>query len=91
MPVCEFAVSAGAVAIPAAFVVAMAVADPLKAAPVPVEGAVKVTLTPLTGLLLASFTNACKTVAKAVLTVALWGVPAAARILAGTPARLVKL
>ena len=79
------AVSAGAVAIPLVFVVAVAVADPLKAALAPVAGAVKVTVTPLTGLLLASLTVACSGAENAVFTVALCGVPAVAEMLAGDP------
>src|SRR5215467_4059233 len=49
-------------------------------------GAVKVTVTPLTGLLEESFTVACSCVANAVFTVALCGVPAVAVMLAGMPA-----
>jgi hypothetical protein len=45
---------------------------------------VNVTVTPLTGLLLASFTVAWSVVWNAVLTVVLCGVPAVAVILAGT-------
>jgi hypothetical protein len=56
----------------------VAVADPLKVALGPVEGAVNVTATPLKGLLLASFTVACNTVANAKLTGALCGDPAVA-------------
>ena len=76
---------------PLAFVIAVAVAEPLKAALAPDVGAVNVTVTPLTGLLLASFTVACNAVVNAVLTVALCGVPAVAVTLAGLPARFVKL
>jgi hypothetical protein len=65
--------------------VAVAVADPLKAALAPVGGAVKVTVTPLSGWLPASLTDACSAVAKAVLTVALCGVPAVAVTLNGGP------
>ena len=65
---------------PVALVVAVAVADPLKAAPAPVAGALKVTVTPLNGLLLASFTVACSADANAVFTVAVWGVPAVAEM-----------
>src|ERR1700689_2479707 len=67
---------------PLALVVAVAVADPLKAAPAPVAGAVKVTVTPLIGLLLASFTVACSAVVNALFTMALCGVPAEAEIVA---------
>ena len=76
---------------PLPLVVAVAVADPLKAAPAPVAGALKVTVTPLTGLLLESFTVACSAVVNALLTVALCGVPAVAVMLDGVWARLVRL
>lgn len=83
-----FAVKTAAVAIPDAFVVA--VFTPLAKAPLaPLAGAVKVTVTPLTGLLNESFTVACSWVANAVLTAALCGVPAVAVMLAAAPARLV--
>ena len=67
---------------PLALVVAVAVADPLNAAPAPLAGAVKVTVTPLIGLLLASFTVACSAVVKALFTMALCGVPAVAEMVA---------
>src|SRR5580698_4337610 len=51
VPVWPLAVSAGAVATPLALVMAVAVADPLKAAVAPLPGAVKVTVTPASGLL----------------------------------------
>ena len=76
---------------PLALVTAVAVADPPKVALAPVEGAVKVTVTPLNGLLPASVTVACSAVVKAALTVALCGVPAVAEIADGGPARLLKL
>ena len=79
----------GAVATPLALVVAVAVADPLNVAPAPDAGAVNVTVTPLTGLLFASFTVACSGVVNALLTVALWGVPAVATMLAGGAVVLV--
>ena len=44
-----------------------------------------VTVTPFTGLLLASFTVAASAVPKVVFTVALCGVPAVAVMLAGLP------
>ena len=91
MPVTPLAVRAGAVAIPLALVTAVAVADPEKAARAPVPDAVKVTVTPLTGLPLASFTAACSAVVKVALIVALCGVPAAAETLAGGPGRFVNL
>jgi hypothetical protein len=65
------AVSTGAIAIPLAFVIAVAVADPPKLALAPAPGAVKVTVTPLSGLLLASVTAAWSDVLKAVFTVVL--------------------
>jgi len=49
----------------------------------------KVTVTPLTGLLKESFTVACNCVVNAVFTVALCGVPAVAVIFAAAPARFV--
>jgi hypothetical protein len=85
------AVRAGALAIPPALVIAVAAADPEKAALAPVPDAVNVTVTLLTGLLLVSFTAACSAVAKAVFIVALWGVPKTAATLAGGPGRFVKL
>ena len=77
--------SVGAVATPLLFVVAVAFADPLNAALAPVEGAVNVTVTPLTGLLLASLTVASSAVPNAALIVALCGVPAVAAILPAAP------
>jgi hypothetical protein len=76
------------VAIPLALVLAVVVSDPLKLALAPLAGAEKVTVTPLTGLLLASFTVACSAVVKPVLTDALCAVPAVALMLpvAGLPA-----
>ena len=74
---------------PLALVVAVAVADPLKAAPAPVAGAVKVTVTPLTGLLLASVTVATNGLANAVLIVALCPPPLVAVRFAGGPTVLV--
>jgi len=76
---------------PLALVVAVAVVDPLKVALAPEAGAVKVTVTPLRGLLFTSFTVACSAVARTVLMAALCGVPAVAVILAGVPGRLVML
>ena len=86
-----FAVNVGAVATPLLFVVAVAVADPPNAALAPLLGAVNVTVAPLTGLLLASFTVACRADGNAVLMVTLCGVPELAAMLAGGPATLVKL
>src|ERR1700752_4937675 len=53
-------------------------------------GAVNVTVTPETGLLLASFTVAWSAVVNAVLIVAVCGVPAVAVIAAAAPALLVR-
>jgi hypothetical protein len=85
------AVNAGAVAIPLAFVVAVAAATPLNVPLAPLAGAVNVTVAPLTGLPPASITVACSAVPNAVLTVALCGVPALAAILAATPALFARL
>ena len=79
----------GAVATPLALVVAVAVADPPNVALAPDAGAVNVTVTPLTGLLFASFTVACSGVVNALLTVVLWGVPAVGVMLAGGAVVLV--
>jgi hypothetical protein len=70
VPVCPFAVNAGAVATPLALVTAVAAPDPAKEAPAPLAGTVNVTVTPPTGLLPASFTVACNAVANAVFMVA---------------------
>jgi hypothetical protein len=76
------------VATPAALVVAVFTPpanDPLA----PLPGAVKVTTTPLTGLLPASLTVACSVVANAVLTVVFCGVPPVAITAEAEPAVLV--
>ena len=70
----------GAVATPLLLVVT--VEEPLKVPLAPLEGAVKVTDAPLTGLLFVSRTLACSAVAKAAPTAALCGVPAVAVMLA---------
>ncbi len=85
------AVNEGAAAIPLPLVIAVALGEPLNVALAPVPGALNVTVTPLTGLLLASFTNVCSPVPNAELTVPLCGVPAFAVTLAGGPGRFVKL
>jgi len=85
------AVSAGAVAMPLALVLTVAVSDPLNAALAPLDGVVKTTLAPLTGLPLASFTVAWSAVPNVLLTTADCGVPALAVMLAAGPAVLVKL
>src|SRR5215472_15230330 len=77
-----------AVATPDAFVVAV-LTPPANVPLAPLVGAVNVTVTPLTGLLKESFTVAWSLTAKAVLTVALCGVPAVAVMLAAAPARFV--
>ncbi len=82
------AVKAAAVATPSALVVAV-FTPPAKVPLAPLAGALKVTVTPDTGLPKASFTVAARFVANAVLTVAVCGVPAVAVIAAGAPARLV--
>ena len=80
------AVKVGAVASPLLLVVTAVVVNPPAKVPLaPLVGAVKVTVTPLTGLLLASLTVADSAVAKLVFTVALCGVPAVAVMLAGGP------
>src|SRR5436305_148637 len=84
-----FAVKAGAVATPLLFVVTFV--QPPKIALAPVPGAVIVTLTPLTGLLPASFPVAGIVIANAVLIAALCGVPAVAVMLATAPAEFVRL
>src|SRR5260221_516857 len=70
---------------PEALVVAV-FTPPAKVPLAPLDGAVNVTVTPLTGLLKGSFTVACSCVANAVLIVALCGVPAVAVMLDGLPA-----
>lgn len=84
----------GPVAMPLAFVVAVAASPPF-VPPVntplaPLDGAVNVTTTPLSRFPLPSFTVACKFVGKAVLIAMLCGVPAEAVIEAGAPARFVR-
>ena len=59
---------AGAEAIPLELVTVVAEMAPLKAALAPVAGALKVTVTPLSGLLLASFTVACSAALNASFT-----------------------
>src|SRR5690242_15213863 len=86
VPVVPFAVKGGSVATPLAFVMTVSVANPEKDPLGPLDGAVKVTATPLTGLLLASLTVAVMAVGKFVFTVALCTAPAVAVMLAGGPA-----
>ena len=79
-----FAVKAGAVATPLLFVVAVVVVNPpLKVPLAPLAGAVNVTVTPLSRLLLASFTVAASAVAKLVFTVVLCEAPPVAVMLEG--------
>lgn len=81
-PAVVLAVKTGAVATPDAFVIAM-FTPPAKVPLAPLAGAVKVTVTPLMGLLEGSLTVAWNCVANAVLTVAVCGVPPVAVMLAG--------
>ena len=80
----------GADAIPEALVATVIVAVELLNMPLaPEPGAVKVTFTPDTGLLPASFTVTARAVAKAVLIVALCGVVPALAVMVKTRAALV--
>ncbi len=79
------AVKAADVATPLAFVVAV-FTPPANVPLAPLAGGVNVTTTPLTGLLEGSLTVTCSCNVNAVLTVALWGVPAVAVIVDGLPA-----
>ena len=84
------AVNVAEVATPLALVTAV-FAPPANVPLAPVcAGAVNVTVTPETGLLLASFTVACKVEANALLSEALCGVPAVAVIVAAGAAVLVR-
>src|ERR1700722_6078540 len=89
----EFAVNTDAVATPLALVIAVTVVSPLvpptNVPLAPLEGAVNVTVAPLTRLPPASFTVACKLVMNAAVTAAFCGVPAVAVMVAGGPARFV--
>src|SRR5215472_6537683 len=87
-PAVVLAVKTAAVATPEAFVVAV-LTPPANVPLAPLAGALNVTVTPLTKLPKGSLTVACSCVAKAVFTVALWGVPAVAVMLLAAPARLV--
>jgi hypothetical protein len=73
-------VNAGAVATPLAFVFAV-FTPPANAPLAPLPGEANVTVAPLSGLLLLSFTVACSAVPNVVVIVALWGVPAVAVML----------
>src|ERR1700732_2479849 len=86
-PAVAFAVKVVDVATPLPFVVAVVVAVPLANVPLaPLAGAVKVTITWLTGLFRESFTVAWNAVAKGLLITALCGVPLVGAMLAGEPA-----
>src|SRR5258708_25927629 len=76
-PAVPLAVKIAAIATPCALVVAV-FTPPANVPLAPLVGAVKVTVTPLTGLLKGSFPVPCSCVTNAVLTVALCGVPAVA-------------
>jgi hypothetical protein len=90
-PAVALAVNAGAVATPAPLVVAVAVNTPPKVPLAPPEGAVKVTVAPLTAAPPLAVTVAWNAVVNAVLTVALCGVPALATIAPTATAVLVRL
>ena len=80
------AVRVGAVATPLVLVVEEAVVSPPRKVPLaPLVGAVKVTVMPLTGLLLESFTVAARAFGKLLFIAVLCGVPAVAVTLAGGP------
>ena len=86
VPEVAFAANAGAVATPFAVVLMLTVAPPPAKVPLgPEPGAVKVTVAPGTAFPPASFTMACRFVAKVVLIVVLCGVPAVAVMVAGGP------
>ena len=72
-------------------VTAVAVPDVPNNAVAPVDGAVKVTVTPLNGLPPESLTVACNAAVNVVFDTALCGVPAVAVMLAGAPGVLVRL
>lgn len=94
VPAVPLAVNTGAVATPLEFVVAVMVAPlfvpPANVPLAPLDGAVKVTVTPLAGFPPLSFTVTWSAVGNAVLIVTLCGVPAVAVIADGGPARLVR-
>ena len=87
-PAVVFAVNVADVATPAAFVVAV-FTPPANVPLGPVEGAVKVTVSPPRAVPLASLTVTTSG-AKAVPLVTLWGVPLVAVMDPGVPAVLVK-
>jgi len=85
----EFAVNVAEVATPLEFVTAV-FTPPANVPLAPLAGALKVTVTPLTGFPPPSFTVATRGAANAVLIVALCGVPLVAVMLAGVPAVFVR-
>ena len=86
-PTLVFSVNAGAVATPDELVLAdTVVSEPVKVPLGPVAGAVKVTVAPATGLLLASFTVAASAVVKGCVTWVLWPPPVVAVMDAAGPA-----
>ena len=85
------AVKAVAVAMPALFVVAVAVADAPNRPLAPDAGAVNVTRAPATGLLKLSATLAAIAVGNAAPIVAVCGVPADVTMLNADPALFVRL
>jgi hypothetical protein len=87
-PSVELAVKAFEVAMPEALVTA--VLEVVKAPLAPEPGGVKVTVTPLIGLLPASLTVACSGTAKAVLIIALCPEPEVTVIVAAGPGVLVR-
>ncbi len=81
LPLSAFAVKAAATATPEALVCAVVIApSPAKVPLGPLEGAINVTVTPLTGLPFESVTVADSAVANCVVTAALCGVPPVAAI-----------
>jgi hypothetical protein len=88
-PVVPLAIRVGAIAIPAALVVAVAVVKPPKAPLAPELGAVNVTVTPEAGFPKPSWTVACNAVPNAVPTTVVCGVPPVATMLAGAAAMIV--
>src|SRR6266851_1278031 len=78
-------------AIPLVLVTTAAVADPPNVALAPLPGAVNVTVTPLTGLLFASFTIARSAFGNAVPITVVCGVPPLGLRVAGAPGVLVRL
>ena len=82
--------SVGLVAMPDAFVVAVAVVEPPKPPEAPLPGVVNVTVTPETGLPSVSFTSACSVEPKLVFTMVVCDPPLCAATDPGTAAVLVR-